>query len=60
MLWGTEFEPGALTGGLERMWCTKTHGHPQSRKPVARRRGHFIGEVVPPAGMVGDGGQRLV
>ena len=46
---GAYFDPEPLTSGLARMWFTKTHGHPQSRKPVARRRGLVVGEVVPPA-----------
>ena len=44
-----EFDADPFTGGLQRMVCTKMHGHPQSRKPVARRRCQFVGEVVPPA-----------
>jgi hypothetical protein len=30
-------------------WCTKAHGHPQSRKRVAWVRRQFVGEGVPPA-----------
>ena len=30
-------------------WCAKAHGHPQSRKPVARMRGRREDEGGPPA-----------
>lgn len=46
---GAQLDPESLTGGLQRKWDTKTHGYPHSRKPVARRQGQFVGEVVPRA-----------
>jgi hypothetical protein len=47
VVFGGQLDVEPFTGGLERMGCTKTHGHPQSRKPVARDR--LILEVMPPA-----------
>ena len=47
VVFGGQLDVEPFTDGLERMGCTKTHGHPQSRKPVARDR--LILEVMPPA-----------
>lgn len=39
---------------------TQTHGHPQSRKPVARMQGSFLSDMMPPADQDSDSKESFI